>query len=118
LDPQNRILPYLSSPVKVGRRPRSRKPIRFGPGAGLVLAIVAVIASTSLHYKKDELAMHGLAIFLMAIACICAAAGCVTGFGDHDNGYLPLRSQIFGGIVGLIDLVMAFTAIILFAAMI
>lgn len=117
MDPPNRIVPYLSPAVKLVRLSRRRTPLYFGPGTGLLLATAALVASSSLHYKNDELSKHGLAIFLMAIACASSAAGCVVGFGNHDNGCLPIRTQILGGIIGLIDLVMAFATIILFAAM-
>ena len=103
--------------MKAGRQSRLRTPLRFGPGTGLLLAIVAFTASTSLHYEYHELPTRGLAILLMAVACVSSSAGCVVGFGNHDNGYLPVRTQIFGGIVGLIDMVIAFATIILFAAM-
>jgi hypothetical protein len=118
LNPRDRILPYLDPSTKRPRRPRSLSQIRFGPATGLVIAVIALIASTSLAAKQQQdLGMHFLAIALMSIACAASAAGCVVGFGNHDNGYLPIRKQIFGGIVGLIDLVMAFATIILFAAM-
>jgi hypothetical protein len=120
LDPSNRIIPYLSRPVKpeLGRRRRfKQEQLQFGPGTGLVIAIVSLVLSTKLAAQRGDVGLHIAAILLMAAACASSAAGCVVGFGNHDNGYLPVRKQIFGGIVGLIDLVLTFTTVIAFAGL-
>lgn len=117
MDPNDRILPYLSPPAKKRRRPRLQQPLRFGPGIGLLIAIVSLILSSSVAGQHGDIGFHLLAILLMAIACAASAAGCVVGFGNHDNGYLPIRTQIFGGIVGLIDLVMTFVTVLAFAGL-
>ena len=113
----NRIIQYLPPAVKAGRKPHSRAPLRLGPAPGLIIAILALVGSLSLHATRDDLPKEALALLLLALACAASAAGCVSGFGDHDNGCLPVRAQIFGVVVGTLDLIMTFTTLILLAAL-
>jgi hypothetical protein len=67
--------------------------------------------------NSDIVTVDPARVLLAAIACASSAAGCVVGFGNHDDGYLPVRTQIFGGIVGLIDLVVAFAAVLMLSGL-
>ena len=113
----NRILSYLPSSASARPRQLKRDPIYFGPGTGLVLSVLGLVIAARLSAHQQDLALHLLALFAVGLSCASAATGCVVGFGNHDNGSLSVRRQIFDGLIGLVDLILAFTAILTFAGL-